>query len=182
MSRGLGDVYKRQPLQRDAEPAHEHRAASQAPPAAPTDELKDEAAADGPPTAFSFVMERELQRIVRESDQKYKVKERGVFADTPARRGGLGTHPAWMRLHKPTELTELMEQQPPMPTTVPDAQGSYTDGRLFLAMDAVTLTGPITPSQDTQLYCVLDNGIHLSLIHISEPTRHTNASRMPSSA
>lgn len=148
------------PLQRDAEPAHEHRAASQAPPAAPTDELKDEAAADGPPTAFSFVMERELQRIVRESDQKYKVKERGVFADTPARRGGLGTHPAWMRLHKPTELTELMEQQPPMPTTVPDAQGSYTDGRLFLAMDAVTLTGPITPSQDTQLYCVLDNGIH----------------------
>lgn len=150
----------RKPLGESKEPKEDaKKAPKEESKEAPKEELKDEAQ-DAPPTAFSFVMERELQRIVRESDQKYKVKERGVFADTPTRRGGLGTHPAWMRLHKPTELTEIMQQQRTMPTTVPDAQGLYTDGRLFLAMDAVTLTAPITTSKDAQLYCVLDNGIH----------------------
>ena len=114
-----------------------------------------------PPTAFSFLMERELQRIVRESDQKYKIRERGVFVDAPRQAATEpGAHRAWKRVQKPNEVSALAAQQgKPMSHSVPDANGMYTAGRIFFAIDSFTPT-TIYAQDEASVYCVLDNGIH----------------------
>lgn len=114
-----------------------------------------------PPTAFSFLMERELQRIVRESDQKYKIRERGVYVDAPRQAATEpGAHRAWKRVQKPNEVSALAAQQgKPMSHSVPDANGMYTAGRIFFAIDSFTPT-TIYAQDEASVYCVLDNGIH----------------------
>lgn len=164
----------------DADERDEEDALSPLPRASMQSSPSSDPSAAGPPTAFSYLMERELQRIVRESDQKYKIKERGVFADTPKHTSPeLSMHPAWMRVHKPNELAALAEQETPsLRQFVPDAQGMYTTGRIFFAIESFTPdVMPAVP--EPSIYCVLDNGIHrVKTASVSLFPPHAGASRI----
>lgn len=114
---------------------------------------------DEPSTAFRHLMERELTRIVRESDKRYKVRERDVYVGRrPMERGSAGAQAPWKRVQQPNEVTALA-QGTRAATPRLDTFGATTHGRLFLALDTFTPVGLAVPSNAT-FYCVLDNGIH----------------------
>lgn len=110
-------------------------------------------------TAFRHLMERELTRIVRESDKRYKVRERDVYVGTRPTDRGFGSKPApWKRVQQPNEVSALA-QGTRAATPRLDARGATTHGRLFLALDTFTPSGLTVPLHAT-FYCVLDNNIH----------------------
>ncbi|WFD28604.1 Bud site selection protein bud4 [Malassezia nana] len=112
----------------------------------------------GPSTAFRHLMERELTRIVRESDKRYKVRERGVFVGTRPERGFPTAHAPWKRVHQPNEVVAL-SQTARAATPRLDTYGATTHGRLFLSLDAF-IPAAISVSPGATFYCVLDNKIH----------------------
>lgn len=112
----------------------------------------------GPSTAFRHLMERELTRIVRESDKRYKVRERGVYVGTRPERGLPTAHAPWKRVHQPNEVAAL-SQSARTATPRLDTYGATTHGRLFLSLDAF-IPAAISVSPGATFYCVLDNGIH----------------------
>ncbi|KAI3624132.1 BUD4 [Malassezia furfur] len=122
------------------------------------------AAEEGP---FSHFLERELSRIVTESDQKYRVRDRGVFqSNSPemAQRPTFAMHAMeerpWQKLRKPNEVNAFRrvsgnDAPPPAPP------GEMTTGRTFVLIDAFIPSGLPLPKEPTSFYCVLDNGIHM---------------------
>ena len=112
-----------------------------------------------PSTAFRHLMERELTRIVRESDKRYKVRERDVYVGKrPMERGFASSQAPWKRVQQPNEVAALA-QGTRAATPRLDTHGATTHGRLFLALDTFTPTGLQVPF-NAAFYCVLDNGIH----------------------
>ncbi|WFC95842.1 Bud site selection protein bud4 [Malassezia brasiliensis] len=138
--------------------------------AAPAAPAEAEAAAPAPPAEegpFSHFLERELSRIVTESDQKYRVYNRGVFqSNSPelAQRPTFAMHAVderpWQKLRKPNEVNAFRrvsgnDAPPPAPP------GEMTTGRTFVLIDAFIPSALPLPKEPTSFYCVLDNGIHM---------------------
>ncbi|WFD20996.1 Bud site selection protein bud4 [Malassezia caprae] len=118
-----------------------------------------EAPSDEPSTAFRHLMERELTRIVRESDKRYKVRERDVYVGKrPMDRGLASAQAPWKRVQQPNEVTALA-QGTRAATPRLDTHGTTTHGRLFLSLDTFMPVGLSVPP-NASFYCVLDNGIH----------------------
>ncbi|WFD03948.1 Bud site selection protein bud4 [Malassezia obtusa] len=114
---------------------------------------------------FSHLLERELSRIVTESDQKYKVRDRGVFqSNSPelAQRPTFSMQPVderpWQKLSRPNEVNAYRRISGGAP---PAAPGEQTAGRLFVLIDSFIPSGLPLPKEPTEFYCVLDNGIHM---------------------
>lgn len=114
---------------------------------------------NGPETAFGNVLDRELRRIVRESDQKYRIHERGVYVDMMPYEQPYAGHKAWKRVQQPNEVATLARTSLAS-TRAPEAHGMYTTGRLFLAMDSYLPPSSVPVYPDSTFSCILDNGIH----------------------
>ncbi|WFD32581.1 Bud site selection protein bud4 [Malassezia sp. CBS 17886] len=114
-------------------------------------------AADAPlddGSAFGNLMERELARICRESQQKYRVHERPAPRSAPTRDEGTQERP-WSRV----------QQQQSDVTYSPDMgaeeANALTTGRVFLLVDSFVPEHIPLPKEHTDFFCVLDNGIHM---------------------
>ncbi|WFD40984.1 Bud site selection protein bud4 [Malassezia japonica] len=115
---------------------------------------------DGP---FSHLLERELSRIVTESDQKYKVHNRGVFqSNSPelAQMPRFSMQPVeergWQKLRQPNEVNAFRKTSGPVVTS-----GEQTTGRMFVMIDSFIPSGLPLPKEHTDFSIVLDNGIHM---------------------
>lgn len=115
------------------------------------------------PTAFSNLMERELERICAESDQKYRVQNRGVFEGVARAQDEAPAH----ALHRPWARMQRGADVPPATSARAGAVPSgaecgqhTTTGRLFFYIDAFTPYAQ-PAATGTPFYCVLDNGIHM---------------------
>ncbi|KAI3617760.1 hypothetical protein CBS9595_003669 [Malassezia furfur] len=145
-------------------PAAEAKAAAPAAPAEAEAAAPTAPAEEGP---FSHFLERELSRIVTESDQKYRVRDRGVFqSNSPevAQRPTFAMHAMderpWQKLRKPNEVNAFRRvsgNDAPPPAT----PGEMTTGRTFVLIDAFIPSALPLPKEPTSFYCVLDNGIHM---------------------
>ena len=121
---------------------------------------KADAGPPQPPTAFSNLLERELTRICRENDQKYRVRDRGVFHTGPKQ----AEHPiadrsaAWQRLRGPNDVNAYARELEAL-HVAPTEQ--LTTGRVFVIVDSFIPKGLPVPKEPTDFYCILDNGIHM---------------------
>lgn len=121
---------------------------------------KADAGPPQPPTAFSNLLERELTRICRENDQKYRVRDRGVFHTGPkqAEQPIADRSAAWQRLRGPNDVNAYARELEAL-HVAPTEQ--LTTGRVFVIVDSFIPKGLPVPKEPTDFYCILDNGIHM---------------------
>ena len=167
MSRGLGDVYKRQLFVR----------------------LKDWEARPGADRTSFAIIERATKAF-------RAIKEGRVIASSPPAITGMGSSSGFdmeLQDHAGIGHTQLMAMRDKL-LEMADSNPSLSRVRhnglddspqLQIDVDqrkAQALGVSINTINDTLTTAWGSTYVNLSLIHISEPTRHTNASRMPSSA
>ncbi|WFD00252.1 Bud site selection protein bud4 [Malassezia yamatoensis] len=119
-----------------------------------------------PEGPFGHLLERELSRIVTESEKKYKVRDRGVFQSNSPEVRQQATFAAhnddlkpWQRLRKPNELEAFRRTSGQQASKTSDQQ--LTTGRTFVMIDSFIPNDLPLPKEPTSFYCILDNGIHV---------------------
>lgn len=122
------------------------KSAAEAPAAAPA------APSPGAPTsAFGNLMEREIARICEESDQPYRMRNRGSFHGATDSAGPAASSRVWQRVSD----NDMMGDYAIPPST------AQTTGRVFVMVDSFMPLDIPVPRQHTDFYCILDNGIHM---------------------
>ncbi|WFD44245.1 Bud site selection protein bud4 [Malassezia psittaci] len=133
----------------------------------PRAEANEQASAPSEPEGpFGHLLERELSRIVTESEKKYKVRDRGVFQSNSPEVRQQATFAAqnddlkpWQRLRKPNEVEAFRRTSGQQASKASNQK--LTTGRTFVMIDSFIPHDLPLPKEPTSFYCILDNGIHV---------------------
>lgn len=115
---------------------------------------------------FETGLEREISRIYRQGDQKYKINDRGVFTSNAedkvnhsAQAGDVDSGKAWKKLRRPSDMNEYAKE---MKEYRENENPKKAAGKIYVMVDSFTPTAlPIPTSKPTRFHCILDNGLHI---------------------
>ncbi|PWN40987.1 hypothetical protein IE81DRAFT_325080 [Ceraceosorus guamensis] len=117
---------------------------------------------------FGNGIEREISRIYRQGEHKYKVSDRGAFSGVADDKLGLlnssvekGTGRAWRRLRRPSDMHEYAKE---MREYRASENPRKATGKVFVFIDGFMPAPqlPIPPAhKPTRFHCILDNGLHV---------------------
>ncbi|CEH11845.1 DNA mismatch repair protein-MLH2/PMS1/Pms2 family [Ceraceosorus bombacis] len=117
---------------------------------------------------FGNGIEREISRIYRQGEHKYKVSDRGAFSGVADDKLGLvnkwvekGTGRAWRRLRRPSDMHEYAKE---MREYRASENPRKATGKVFVFIDGFMPAPelPIPPThKPTRFHCILDNGLHV---------------------
>lgn len=117
-------------------------------------------------SGFETGLEREISRIYRQGDLKYRVNDRGTYASAADERishskqaGDVDNgSKAWRKLRRPSDMNEYAKE---MREYRANENPKKASGKVFVLVDSFTPTALPVPSKPTRFYCVLDNGLHV---------------------
>jgi hypothetical protein len=114
---------------------------------------------------FEMGLEREISRIYRQGEQKYRINDRGVFSSAQdkvnhsPRAGDVDSGKAWKKLRRPSDMNEYAKE---MKEYRENENPKKAAGKVFVLVDSFTPSSSLPiPSKATRFYCVLDNGLHI---------------------
>ncbi|UZJ56068.1 hypothetical protein CBS101457_005388 [Exobasidium rhododendri] len=113
---------------------------------------------------FESGLEREISRIYRQGEQKYKINDRGAYASVDekvthnSKAGDVDSGKAWRRLRRPSDMNEYAKE---MRDYRENENPKKAAGKVFVLVDSFTPSGLPVPSKPTRFCCVLDNGLHV---------------------
>ena len=113
---------------------------------------------------FETGLEREISRIYRQGNHKYRINDRGVFTSADekvahnARAGDVDSGKAWRKLRRPSDMNEYAKE---MREYRENENPKKATGKVFVLVDSFTPSSLPVPSKPTRFYCILDNGLHV---------------------
>ncbi|PWN54025.1 hypothetical protein IE53DRAFT_53865 [Violaceomyces palustris] len=115
-------------------------------------------------TGFGTGIEREISRIYRQGDQKYKVNDRGTFTSSAdkvshsSQAGDVDSGKAWRKLRRPSDMNEYAKE---MREFRENENPKKACGKVFVMVDSFIPANLPVPSRPTFFHCILDNGLHM---------------------
>ncbi|KAL9938679.1 hypothetical protein V8E36_002398 [Tilletia maclaganii] len=125
--------------------------------------MLDQSLKTGLNVPFTTGMERELNRIYKDTEAKYNTIDRGVIKGMDDKvqttsAGDIDTGKAWRKLRRPSDMNEYAQE---LREIRESNTGKKPLGKIFVLVDSFIPVQLPVPHRPTRFYCVLDNGLHM---------------------
>ncbi|KAK0549861.1 Bud site selection protein bud4 [Tilletia horrida] len=125
--------------------------------------MLDQSLKSGLNIPFTKGMEREINRIYKDTDARYNTIDRGVIKGVDDKvqttsAGDIDSGKAWRRLRRPSDMNEYAQELREIQS---NNTGTKPLGKIFVLVDSFIPAELPVPSRPTRFYCVLDNGLHM---------------------
>ncbi|KAK0548448.1 Bud site selection protein bud4 [Tilletia horrida] len=125
--------------------------------------MLDQSLKTGLNVPFTTGMERELNRIYKDTEAKYNTIDRGVIKGVDDKvqttsAGDIDSGKAWRKLRRPSDMNEYAQE---LREIRESSTGNKPLGKIFVMVDSFIPAQLPIPTRPTRFYCVLDNGLHM---------------------